>query len=257
MITMQRQPSVLSFFASALCCTLIFALTSADQALAQGGPPMITDDPHTIGPGRWEINVAQLSLFSGNSTVTQSPYLDLNWGVGENLQVKYETGVSSMSPSNLPYGGPFATTGVRWRFLSQKDQDLEISTYPQYSFYPSYYGSTTAANTSSSVFFLPVEVSKKWGRYTFNPEMGYGFARGDDNFWSLGLLLGREMNPAWSLMVELHTQSPLSFNQSQNILNVGTAVDLGESFTLLASMGTSLGIQPGYGISYLGLQIHL
>ena len=34
------------------------------SALAQGGPPMITDDPDTPGPGCWEINLPGVLVFS-------------------------------------------------------------------------------------------------------------------------------------------------------------------------------------------------
>jgi hypothetical protein len=38
---------------------LVIALWPA-AAWAQGGPPLMTDDPDTPGPGYWEINVATL-----------------------------------------------------------------------------------------------------------------------------------------------------------------------------------------------------
>ncbi len=38
--------SLLIFFISPLC------------VYAQGGPPLLTDDPGTPGPGKWEINLA-------------------------------------------------------------------------------------------------------------------------------------------------------------------------------------------------------
>src|ERR1043165_2722959 len=37
----------------------VFALLAlaSNVALAQGGPPMVTDDPETPGDGKWEINL--------------------------------------------------------------------------------------------------------------------------------------------------------------------------------------------------------
>lgn len=43
--------------AFAFILALILGLT-AHQTRAQGGPPMITDDPGTPGSGRFEINLA-------------------------------------------------------------------------------------------------------------------------------------------------------------------------------------------------------
>jgi len=36
----------------------VFAACAARAAFGQGGPPMITDDPGTPGPGKWENNIA-------------------------------------------------------------------------------------------------------------------------------------------------------------------------------------------------------
>jgi hypothetical protein len=35
------------------------------SAFAQGGPPMVTDDPGTPGDGHWEINIASLLADGG------------------------------------------------------------------------------------------------------------------------------------------------------------------------------------------------
>ena len=41
-----------------LALALVVTISFATALHAQGGPPMITDDPGTPGPGRWEINIA-------------------------------------------------------------------------------------------------------------------------------------------------------------------------------------------------------
>ena len=40
------------------------------RVLAQGGPPLITDDPGTPGDGHWEINIAEQSETTGTGSVT-------------------------------------------------------------------------------------------------------------------------------------------------------------------------------------------
>jgi hypothetical protein len=237
--------------------SLISFLVWVVLAHAEGGPPMITDDPHTVGPNNWEINIAQLSVSGAAGVVFQNPYFDVNYGVGEDIQLKFESGVSSVIPTALPVGGSYATTGVRYRFFHDQEKGIEISTYPQYAFYPSYYGTNSAVNMTQTSFFLPLEFSKTFGEYTFNPELGYGFVRGDDNFWALGLLVSKEMNKKWSLMFELHFQTPVGLSQSQNVANMGTKVDLTERYTVLFSVGESFATTlPYYWVSYTGIQIH-
>jgi len=60
------------------------------MAQGQGGPPMVTDDPGTPGGGHWEINLAWTGEHSSGETTQDAPLLDLNYGVGDRLQVKYE-----------------------------------------------------------------------------------------------------------------------------------------------------------------------
>ena len=52
------------------------------RASAQGGPPMITDDPGTPGNGKWENNLAVAFEHRPNERSFDSPAIDLNYGVG-------------------------------------------------------------------------------------------------------------------------------------------------------------------------------
>jgi hypothetical protein len=48
------------------------------SALAQGGPPMITYDPDTPGPGYWEINLAGIIERSQSERRYEAPAADIN-----------------------------------------------------------------------------------------------------------------------------------------------------------------------------------
>src|SRR5215470_14934711 len=69
---------------------LMLLLAAPPASLAQGGPPMITDDPGTPGPGNWEINIAATAAHWGRIVEGEWPLLDLNYGVGSRIQLKYE-----------------------------------------------------------------------------------------------------------------------------------------------------------------------
>ena len=60
------------------------------RALAQGGPPLITDDPDTPGPGYWEINIAALRDKTQRQRRLEVPRVDVNYGVGRRIQLKFE-----------------------------------------------------------------------------------------------------------------------------------------------------------------------
>ncbi len=73
----------------ALFLTVLPALT-ARSVLAQGGPPLITDDPGTPGDGNWEINLAFSAEKRRAERSYESPLLDINYGLGDRIQLKYE-----------------------------------------------------------------------------------------------------------------------------------------------------------------------
>ena len=60
-------------------------------AFGQGGPPMITDDPGTPGNGKWEDNLAIIFAHRPNETSIALPEIDLNYGVGEHIQLTLQT----------------------------------------------------------------------------------------------------------------------------------------------------------------------
>src|SRR6516225_11447901 len=60
------------------------------SALGQGGPPMLTDDPDTPGPSFWEINLAGIAKRTQAERRYEAPTVDINYGVGERIQLKFE-----------------------------------------------------------------------------------------------------------------------------------------------------------------------
>src|ERR1700730_11610703 len=76
-----------------LRCVLVTTVASAllpAHAFAQGGPPLLTDDPDTPGPGHWEINIAALMEKTRSQRRVEVPRVDLNYGVGRRIQLKFE-----------------------------------------------------------------------------------------------------------------------------------------------------------------------
>ena len=70
----------------------MFVAAVARVAFGQGGPPMITDDPGTPGNGKWENNFAIAFEHRPGETAYDVPAIDLNYGVGEHIQLTLQTG---------------------------------------------------------------------------------------------------------------------------------------------------------------------
>src|SRR2546426_11687664 len=86
------------------------------HARAQGGPPLITDDPDTPGPGHWEINIAALMNKTRRQRRVEVPRVDLNYGVGRRIQLKFEMPwvVLQNEERRMETGPGNATGGVKW-----------------------------------------------------------------------------------------------------------------------------------------------
>src|SRR5439155_13559799 len=97
---------------------LALAAFTPVRARAQGGPPLITDDPDTPGPGHWEINIAALMAKTRAQRRVEVPRVDLNYGVGRRIQLKFEVPWVALQDEEqrTETGAGNATVGVKWRF---------------------------------------------------------------------------------------------------------------------------------------------
>jgi hypothetical protein len=119
----------------------LLLLTTALCALAraQGGPPFRTDDPDTPGNKHFEINfgfIADRNLTAGSYQV---PDVDMNYGLGDRLQLKYElpialeetrpqpaTPFDPATPSQVIGGLGESLLGIKWRFYERHAGDPAI-----------------------------------------------------------------------------------------------------------------------------------
>ena len=232
----------------ALAFVLLGCLTS--RAFAQGGPPMITDDPGTPGDGNWEVNFAITSEHNHDATESELPLIDINYGVGDRIQLKYEVpyvvshergeGTHSQLGSSL--------AGVKWRFFDAGEHGWQVSTYPQVQFRKKYEG-----------FLAPVEVMKEYENFSVNFEVGRFFDHtGEEDTWEGGAVVGHEISERVEVMGELHSEAAPHLRDSELILNTGTRITFSEHSVLLLALGrelhNNLGGREGYQV-YAGWQM--
>lgn len=100
---------------------------------AQAGPPFLTNDPGTPGPANWEINVGSAQTVSRGGASYQAPQLDLNFGLGDRIQLTYEIPYLVDTPDSGPRqsGWSNAFPGLKWRFLDQGEEGWQVSAFPQ------------------------------------------------------------------------------------------------------------------------------
>ncbi len=235
---------------------------------------MITDDPDTVGNRNWEINVADVASFSRTERVDLAPYLDINYGVGDRIQLKVEGGYGTdqiygqRSQSGL---GPLLT-GVRWKYWDQeKDGKLSASMYPQFGSHAVVTSRDAGIAPAGNYWLLPMQFSKRWGPLALVSDIGYQYqTRNADSCYG-GLLFAWEPRKDFELLAELHGDVAARGGDGDLIVNFGTRVPLSAKALIIASVGHTvktladadsqpLSYLPGaqsQWLTYLGMQFRL
>jgi hypothetical protein len=253
--------SLISQTAAAACAALLVAAAGLH---AQGGPPMITDDPGTPGNGHWEINMAWIDQQVPGSTLVGLPLLDANYGVGDRIQLNYQASWNVLNASGEPTQSGYSDSqvAVKWRYYDAGDTGLQLSLYPRYTFVnPGSASDRRGTADPNSTFLLPFEARRDFGFIAVDVEAGCTFsAASAERGWMGGLCLGREVAKGWELDAEIHMSSSVAIRRSEAILNAGTRYDFSEHATLLLAIGAdahnSLGPRTSL-LSYVGLQVRL
>ncbi|MFB3917704.1 MAG: hypothetical protein ACE14M_13295 [Terriglobales bacterium] len=237
-----------------LCCAAV--------ALAQGGPPLRTDDPGTPGNANWEINFAAAVERRAKEREYEAPLLDINYGLGERIQLKYE----------LPYiirgeeGAPTRTGlgnslfGVKWRFYQSKTHDVALATYPQMEVNNPTHSADRGLVERGVRFLLPVEIAKNFGPVDVNIEAGHRFSQHAPGEWIAGVALGHEASRRLELLGELYGIRASGGGTHETTFDGGGRFKLGGPLLLLFMAGRSVhrarDADPRF-IGYLGIQFQL
>jgi hypothetical protein len=246
-----------------LMLALLALATGLSRLAAQGGPPMITDDPGTPGPGKWEINLGWTDQRTAGATLYGLPLLDANYGIGDRIEVTYEAPWAVLRDGSGSRSGPGnSLAGAKWRFYDAGEQGWQASLYPQLTFLdPGSHGDRRGLADSETTLLLPAEVARDLGPVALNFDFGHVFSsKAGDDSWMGGVILGHELRKGWELDVETHVNADNRLDRAEWIINAGTRIDLSEHVTLMAALGRDLANQLGPKaslLSYLGFQFRL
>jgi hypothetical protein len=252
---------------------VVFAacLLPAQSARAQGGPPFRTDDPDPPGNRHWEINFGFIADRNPGDGAYQVPDFDINYGLGDRIQLKYELpiAIEETRPQPATPGVPAtqgavigglgeSLLGVKLKYFEhspgqsirsgfgtgllavfghrgdqvqpagvvdesagtgEKEPTLELGTYPQL-----YLDNPTSAVPRGLVsagpnFYLPFEVSGRFGPIRYNADAGYNFGnRNLPQSWNRGFIVGHEFSDSLEAYIELYDL------QDANRLPIGRGV---------------------------------
>ncbi len=249
--------------------------------LAQGGPPFRSDDPDTPGNGHWEINLGFLGERSPFGGTYSTPDIDINYGLGNRIQLKYELplGIEEMrgDASHVNAGLGDSLLGVKYRFYQRhsktrvKDGEREVkfslSTYPQLLLSNPTRAVARGVAEPTPQLLLPLEANANYGWIRISGEVGYWITgKNVSDSWIQGIVAGHEFKKDTELYLELYDQrdvqvAPETQKLAETTLGLGGRVPVVKGHWLrLIGMGghglvsaTPTNGQPTW-IAYVGLQ---
>ncbi len=236
-------------------------LAASALAAAQGGPPLRTDDPGTPGNENWEINAGVITELRSAEHQFEAPNLDINYGLGDRIQLKYELPWLVLDPGQQParQGLGNSLAGVKWRFYDNEKRRLWISTYPQIAFNNPNRSVQRGLAERGPAFLLPVEIAKDLGPVTLNAEVGHWFSR-DDPQWIAGLAAGRQATQRLELLAEVYHVTARLPSERDTSFDLGGRLKLTRMAQLIFAAGRSFR-GPSSGrpqfLAYVGMQFLL
>jgi hypothetical protein len=238
--------------------TVALLALASGSALAQGGPPLVTDDPETPGNGHWEINLATIAEHTSGRWNIAAPDADINYGWGEHVQLKLDAPWLNVHEAGQPWksglGAP--NVGVKWRFIDIEDAGFSMSTYPQYSRNWLSSSATRGISAPGGQFLLPIEAATVLHDYAIDAEVGVNFVQYGPTEPLAGVVVAHSCGQNLECLGEVRVV--LAPNDSQTLLNVGLHWKLNESMVVLAAAGRQFGSHSDEQqrlLVYLGLQL--
>ncbi len=243
---------------------LMTLLACSSWSHAQGGPPYLTNDPGTPGNGNWEINLASMQTLARGVATYQVPQIDLNFGLGERIQLTYQVPYVLQTSTHAPLqsGWSNAYPGIKWRFLDQGEAGWQISTFPQYETAGAAHARSIDIAAPGPRFFLPVEVARKVGPVDVDVdvEAGYYFPGHGPRERILGLAVGRAVTDRLEFDAEIYDDRAFGAPPQSTTVDVGARYKLRPGIIALFMAGRSIS---GFGqgqaefMGYVGVQLLL
>jgi hypothetical protein len=244
----------------ALFCALAISALNVGAARGQGGPPMITDDPGTPGDKKWEINLALAFEHRPGETAADFPAIDLNYGVGEHIQLTLQTAPVLLKREGHGLIGGLGGTeaAVKWRFLDQQQNGdgFDMSMFPRVIFNIVHSSPRRGLSDPGTRFQIPFQMAKTFGRWHADFEFGPHVSSVGRSEWLYGIVGGLDVSKTTLVMAELHGTARMNFTSDALTVNVGVHHELSETRILIVSLGREIrSPDPLATIGYFGMQL--
>lgn len=255
-----KKTAVLTEFGPWKLFFLLACALGGTAAFAQGGPPYYTNDPGTPGNHNWEINLGYMPFLYDTQSLTHTPDVDINYGLGDRIQLTFENAwLRVVNPSNTPkYGLGQDQLGVKWRFYDNEESGFAISVFPQLSLNNPNNSVARGITPRSASLILPMEVSKKLGSVNLNWEVGYNYVHTGASGWLAGVVVGYDLTENLEIDAEFYGLGTFHPSNGQQTIQGGMRYKIHPPFILLLMAGRSVrpsSNQQPYFVGYFGMQL--
>lgn len=235
---------------------LIYSTILTVALMGEGGLPMMTDGTGTPGDGNWELNIGVKSERTGSSTRNEAPIIDLNYGWGDQIQLKIESAYIHFDEEGSQENGlGNAKAGLKWRFY--EDETFSLSTYPQYTFSPLRKNIDKGIADVDEAWFFPIEMSKQFGSIGITAEVGYLAISHDYDWIKSGVIVGYQPTESLGLLAEIYRSAQSNGKEESIFLNTGLTYVLNPNINALFSLGKEIKApsSPKSELFFIGLQL--
>ena len=200
---------------------------------------MITDDPGTPGDGKFEINLAIAFEHRPGETSFDAPAIDINYGVGDRIQLTLQGGPVVLKRSDHGAIGGLGGTeaAVKWRFVDDQRTGLTMSVFPRVIFNISQSAARRGLADDGTRFQLPIQIEKAFPDFDLDFEWGTVVSTVGPAEWLYGVVIEKDVSKTMSVMAELHGSSRTNFNDDVLAVNFGIRQNLSEHCVFIGSLG--------------------
>lgn len=211
------------------------------------GPPLVLDDPHTVGAGQVELIVAVEALDQGRETRV-GPTLDVTLGVFEGLDAtlvvtpfwEFRRGMSTRVSE-------FVEAGIKWQPVMTSSWNV--------SFSPAL--ATTIAGKTELEFALPVQIEYAVSDdFALGVDAAFSPVAGGADAWGAGSYATWQSLTTLALLAEVWASGTASGRESMVGLGGGIDWEAPSGLHVFAAAGTGVaseGVRRVDWYSYLGV----
>jgi hypothetical protein len=224
-------------------CGATALLVAFSWSTLPAGPPLVTDDPGTSPQGGWEVNISHILANSKDEVVMDSPRFDINYGLTDASQLKFEFPLRSADCADRGSHWGVGDLSLGWKHRFREEEEGFAA-----SFYPQLLTPTgnecLGIGDGQTVFFCPFEIGRHLldERLFLYGEAGYAVVLDDarSNTWKFGLAAEWKATEKLEALFEVGAFTcPMGVDPDEPFFNGGFRYHFHEHAALMVSAGRS------------------